>query len=51
VVQVIAPQVLRTRLIRGAAEEIGEILDGADVCFLRLRRQSAARHILDHAPA
>ena len=39
-----------SRLIRGAAEASRKVLDGADVCFLRVRRQSAVRHILDHTP-
>jgi hypothetical protein len=49
--QVTAPQILRIRLIGGAAEENGEVLHSADVCFLGPRRQSAACHVFDHAPA
>src|SRR5215475_5062736 len=49
--QLIASQVLRARLVRRAAEEDAEVPDGADVGCLRLLRELADRHVLDHAPA
>ncbi len=49
--QLIAPQILRARLVRRAAKENGEVPDGADVGCLGPRRESADRHIFDHAPA
>ena len=38
--QLIAPQVLRARLVRRAAKEDGEVPDGTDVGCLRLRRRT-----------
>jgi hypothetical protein len=49
--QLIAPQILKTRSIRRGAEEGAEAFDGADVTFLGSRRELADRHIFDHAPA
>jgi hypothetical protein len=34
-----------------AAEEVGEVLDGADTALLSLRRQLTDRPVFDHAPA
>ena len=49
-VQPIAAHVLGARLVRRSAKESAEVLDGADVAFLRPRRELADRHIFDHAP-
>ena len=49
--QLIAAQILDARRVRRSPEESAEALDGADVAFLRPRRELAHRHIFDHAPA
>src|SRR5687767_10712813 len=49
--QLKAPHVLEVRRGGRAAEEHGEVLDGADVALLSLRRELADRHVFDHAPA
>ena len=49
--QLIAAQILEARRVRRAPRNSAEALDGADVVFLRLRRELADRHIFDHAPA
>jgi len=46
-----APEILRRRLIRRAAEKDRESPDCRDVSSLRAGREAADRHVLDHAPA
>src|ERR1700751_6103306 len=49
--QLVPAQILEARLVRRAAEEGAEPLDGADVAVLGPLRELADRHILDHASA
>jgi len=49
--QLKAPDILEAGRVRGAAEECGELLDGADVAVLGLWCQIADRHVFDHALA
>jgi hypothetical protein len=49
--QLIATHVLEARRVRRRAEKGAEVLDGADVAFLRPRGELADRHVFDHAPA
>jgi len=50
-VQLVAPQVLGACLVWRPAEKGGEILDRANVAILSLRRETADRHVVDHALA
>jgi hypothetical protein len=46
-----APQILRARLVRRAAEKGREIFDRREISSLSARRETANRHVLGHAPA
>src|SRR6266851_3850756 len=49
--KLIAAQILKARRVRRGAEKGAETLDGADIAFLRPRRELAHSHIVDHATA
>jgi hypothetical protein len=48
-VNLIAAQVLAGCRIGRAAQELGKVLDVADIIMLRLLAELADRHVLDHA--
>jgi hypothetical protein len=44
-------QLLRSRGIGWPAQESGQFLDGADILALRIGREVAHRHVVQHATA
>jgi hypothetical protein len=50
-VQEVRAQFLLPELVGGSMKMSGELVDGADVCFLGAGREPARLHVLEHALA